>query len=330
MKNHIIAHAVLLACCTHASAQSGLTLYGTMDGGMRHQSNANAAGDSVTRVDGGISFANRWGLRGSEDLGGGMRANVLLEGEFAGDTGALPADGRLFGRTASVGISGPWGALDAGRLYTVAFRTVCVYDPLRSHFPGVIPTLNLATAGTRNDNAVQYTGVLDGLTVRAEYAAGELPGASVNGSERAAGAAYVAGPFSAAGAYTRRVNASGQASRYGTAGGAWEAGHWRVGFGYETNTAEGAAFDTKNRSVFGGVAYMLSPLWMANLVYYDYRRSGAPTVAGSRKVLMGALTYLLSRRTELYGEIDLNRLSGKLVTARESATGVAAGVAHKF
>ena len=115
MKWHLLGiPALLLAGVAHA--QSSVTLYGLIDEGLNFTSNAQ--GHSAIQMKSGDTFGSRWGLRGSEDLGGGYRAIFLLENGFDVNNGKLGQGQREFGRQAYVGIaSDQYGTLTLGRQY---------------------------------------------------------------------------------------------------------------------------------------------------------------------------------------------------------------------
>lgn len=116
----ITTAALALAMCGSVYAQSNVTIFGTVD---LYFNSAKSGLTNLTRLKDGGNAASRFGFRGSEDLGGGLRANFLLEAGFAPDTGAgtLPGPGLSFTRQSMVGLSGPWGAVDMGRMYTPMF-----------------------------------------------------------------------------------------------------------------------------------------------------------------------------------------------------------------
>lgn len=114
MKKSLIAVAAL-AVVSAASAQSSVSLYGVADMWV-----GKAKGGKVTVGDGGITNS-RFGLKGSEDLGGGLKANFTLENEVNLVNGAAPAN--AFQRNAWVGLSGGFGSLKLGRS-TTAFDDV--------------------------------------------------------------------------------------------------------------------------------------------------------------------------------------------------------------
>src|SRR5580692_2132395 len=111
-----IAGATLAAFAPHVFAQSSVTLYGIVDTGIEFVSHANAAGDKVFRMPGITGeLPSRWGLKGSEDLGGGYSAVFALESGFNVRGGDLGQGGRLFGRQSFVGIKSPYGTVSFGR-----------------------------------------------------------------------------------------------------------------------------------------------------------------------------------------------------------------------
>jgi hypothetical protein len=138
----LFASVALGACAGLASAQSNVTVYGTIDGGVRYQTNTNAAGDSLSTQTSGHYLANRLGFRGEEDLGGGLKALFTLESGFFTDTGAQDVAGNIFNRTAAVGIGNKNHTLMLGRQYTIAYRIIGAYDPFSFRFPTLAPLIS--------------------------------------------------------------------------------------------------------------------------------------------------------------------------------------------
>ncbi len=104
--------SLLSLAAAPALAQSSVTLYGRIDTSIEY---ANFGPNHVVRMGSGDIFATQFGLKGSEDLGGGYRAIFKLENGFNSANGTLGNNGALFGREAWVGLSGPFGAMQAGR-----------------------------------------------------------------------------------------------------------------------------------------------------------------------------------------------------------------------
>src|ERR1700751_1206050 len=92
----------LMSLCGAAYAQSSVTLYGLIDEGVNFTNNAGSG--SAVQVRSGDTSGSRWGVRGDEDLGGGLSAIFRLESGFNASNGQLGEGGRLFGRQAYVGL----------------------------------------------------------------------------------------------------------------------------------------------------------------------------------------------------------------------------------
>ena len=178
--------ALAFAVCGSASAQSSVTVYGTVDLFLH---SAKSGPTRVTRMDDGGNAASRLGFRGSEDLGGGLRANFVLEAGLAGDTGAgtIPGPGLAFTRQASVGLSGPWGSVEMGRMYTPMFYALFRADPFSLNT--VYAPLSLVTAidaqsgltpfAARANNMLRYrTPAAQPFVLDIAVAPGESSGAS--------------------------------------------------------------------------------------------------------------------------------------------------------
>lgn len=364
MKKSLLALALAGAFISVAQAQSSVTVFGSIDGGIRNLTNTNAAGESkLTMGSIGGYGADRIGFRGVEDLGGGMNAHFHLESGFNVGTGALDnTTNRLFNRTASVGVGGAWGRLDLGHQYSIAFHTIGLYEPFKiTHFSytGIVPgvrgaagTAGAVTAakrfgtfgGARFDNDIQYTGKFGPITARAEYALGEVAGNAGNGTAGAVGLSYANGPLALGGAYTKQKSnvqiapapASYQDNVQWTAGAAYKLGGFRLTTGYmddkqETGTAIAA---TKARTGWVGVGYNFTPALSLTGAYYqtNYELTG---VEGKKKLHMASLVYALSKRTSLYAEVDHTKFNGVAIgqispAGQDRQTGVSVGVFHQF
>lgn len=214
MKKTLIALAALAATAGVAHAQSSVTLYGVVDAmigqeNVKVQSSTTNTSVSNSKVDGSGLSSSRWGMRGSEDLGGGMAAVFTLEGGFGIDTGALANNGGsssstasiLFGRVASVGLKGSFGEVRLGRQYTA-------YDSLRGATNNTYDSNTFATTGTiwgvglqdysnRANNSIRYDSpVFGGFSGSVMYAFGEDKSATVSASSStSAHIKYANGPL---------------------------------------------------------------------------------------------------------------------------------------
>jgi predicted porin len=346
-------YSVLALCCivsATANAQSSVTVYGSIDSGLRYQTNVNAGGDGLLSMGTGNYYSNRLGFRGVEDIGNGLKARFQLESGFVSKTGALDnTNNVLFNRTAAVGVSGDWGAIDVGRQYTVGFKTEKFLDPFDHHYTGVVPlssgagtTLPTAasaaglgassSSGTRFNNDVQYAGSFGAVTARAEYALGEVAGDSSKGSARAAGLSYAGSSLLLAGAYTQKETVAGFTNKALVAGGGFklQAATIKVAQSRERQSTATAG-DYRNKTTWAGVSYAFTPAVEATLAAY---RSNFDSLASTGKrdlVLLGA-TYTFTKRTNLYAEVDLNRYEGALIPATKQTRqrGVSAGINHLF
>jgi predicted porin len=333
MKKTLLALA-LLGTFGYASAQSAVTVYGSFDAGVRNLTNVDAAGNSrLTMGSTGTSMSNRLGFKGVEDLGGGYNAHFTLESGFNSGTGALDAANTLFNRTAAVGLGGSFGTLDLGRQYTVAFKTIAVYEAFSYRFPTLTYAVP-ASAGVRYNNDIQYIGNFGPVTVRAEYAPGEQAGTNSGGSAKAIGASYSSGPIAFGGAYTERKPLVGGAFRdnkHFTVGGAYTAGSLRAALGYADEKQETGTVDTTSKYAWGGLNYAISPAVSVSGAYYQ-NKTEAAGVSGKRDLYILAGYYSLSKRTSLYAEVDRTKFRGSLVAspAQTSQTGVSVGVNHLF
>jgi GBP family porin len=116
MKKTLLVGALSGAFATMAHAQSSVTLYGLIDAGITYTNNQ--GGGHAWQQSTGAVNGSRWGLRGAEDLGGGLKAIFTLENGFGINNGTLKQSGREFGRQAFVGLaSEQFGSVTLGRQY---------------------------------------------------------------------------------------------------------------------------------------------------------------------------------------------------------------------
>ena len=176
-KKSLAAIAILGAFGTSAIA-ANVSLYGVLDQGLayEHVSTKNFFGDKTTSDEvgmvSGTNAPSRWGLKGSEELGNGLQVSFKLENGFEGDDGTLKQDGRLFGREASLSLSGNFGTISFGRMggvgsscgtYDLVYGTAEVFDGLDNDVGG------LATSD-RYDNMVTYqTPAIAGVQATLQY-----------------------------------------------------------------------------------------------------------------------------------------------------------------
>ncbi|RZF27033.1 porin [Paraburkholderia sp. UYCP14C] len=234
MKKTLLASAMgLVALGAHA--QSSVTLYGIVDTGLGWQNSSTTlsptsgaasarpspAGNSVVKMINGIWAGSRFGLKGSEDLGGGTKAIFQLEEGFNSATGAQSVSGLMFNRQAWVGMTNAqFGTFTAGRQYTSYYTLLSPYSPTTwltgayGAHPGDIDSLDTVY---RVNNSLVYTSPsFGGLTVSGSYALGGTPGATGAGQTWSVAAQYLNGPIGIAAGIQRIDNGN-------TNGGLWGA-----------------------------------------------------------------------------------------------------------
>lgn len=202
--------ALTAAISTTAAAQSSVTLYGTLDTGLDYVSNQKGpggSGHSNWMMESGNVSTNRWGLRGHEDLGGGMSAVFDLENGFSIDSGKLSNGGDEFGRQAWVGLSSDkWGTLTMGRQYDFLVDFVAPLSATGSGFGGNIADHPFDNDNLNNDfrmnNAVKFhSASYAGFSFGGAYAFSNAAGGFANNNAYSFGAAWAGGPFNVALAY---------------------------------------------------------------------------------------------------------------------------------
>lgn len=317
MKRRLAAAALLAAnagCAWAQTPAASINVYGFIDASVRYQHGAEGA--AVAVVDGSeYGWAgSRWGISGSEDLGGGLSAIMNLENGFAIDTGEARQGGRLFGRTAFVGLRGRYGELTLGRQYNALYYTGSWHsDPtyVSSWSPSVVHQLDYAW-----DNAIAYTGQLDDVIVRATYAPGEKAGMT-RGARQAVSVLYNGQPFGLALAYG---GADGHGLRTFNVGGYYTAGAW---------TVQATHYLTRNEPYSGarrvathglGAIYLATPALELTGAWWRTDSDGS-----RENKYLAVARYSLSKRSKLYVEGDTATRQGK-----RRISGVQAGMQFTF
>ncbi|MFM0007627.1 porin [Paraburkholderia dipogonis] len=214
----LIPCACLLLFSGASSAQSNVTLYGVFDDGLEYITNVKTSGKTgkqLYQLDATSGLqGSRWGLRGSEDLGGNLKAIFVLENGFDGNSGKLAQGGALFGRQAYVGLASGYGSVTVGRQYESVVDYVGIFgvsDQWASHrgaHPGDLDNLNNSF---RANNAIKYASTnLHGLTFGGLYSFGGQPGQFSRNQVYSLGAAYSTDAFTFGTAFlnVRNPNAS--------------------------------------------------------------------------------------------------------------------------
>ncbi|RFU45139.1 porin [Paraburkholderia sp. DHOC27] len=210
MKKTLIIAGVMGAFAINAHAQSSVTLYGTLDAGLVYANNE--GGHNNWQQGSGSVSDTYFGLRGSEDLGGGLHAIFTLESGFNLNSGKFTESNTLFNRQAFVGLqSDQYGTLTLGRQYD---SVVDYLGPLSEAGSGY--GNNLAAHPFDNDNldnsfsiknAVKYQSAnYAGFRFGGLYGFSNDAGQFSNNRAWSAGASYNNGPLNVAAAYLQLNN----------------------------------------------------------------------------------------------------------------------------
>ncbi|SFT85472.1 porin [Paraburkholderia aspalathi] len=346
MKSKIIAVASLAILSSAAQAQSTVTLYGVIDEGFDFTNNV--GGNKSYSLQSGYLQGSRWGLKGAEDLGGGVKTVFQLENGFDVNSGRLGQGGLMFGRQAYVGLSSlTYGVITVGRQYdsvvdylaqTTANATWAGY--LFSH-----PYDNDNTDNTfRVNNTLKYTSpTFAGLQFGGTYSFSNSTNFA-NNRQYSAGASYTNGGLLLAAAYLQANNPSstaggaitnagdenflGRRLRIFGAGVSYTIDQATVGFTYtNTDVADpvstayvgaitptgGAASNLRFQNFEVNAKYQFTPAFYAGVMYYYTRATlKQPTQTSHPNYQMVGVTgdYSLSRRTDVYLQGAYQRVGG--------------------
>jgi predicted porin len=266
-----------------AFAQSSVTLYGIVDTGVGYLSSqapstgATKGGASVVKMIEGIWGGERFGFKGSEDLGGGTKAIFQLEEGFNADTGAQSKSGLMFSRASWVGIANnTYGSFTAGRQYTPYYNMLAQYGPtpwLTGAFGAHPGDLDALDTDYRVNNALLYTSPsFGGLKFSGMYALGGVAGAFNSGSSWSVGAQYLAGAAGIGVGFARFNNAAeggGAWSSNSTAySGTGEQGESSITNGYQNAAAQ------QRFAVTGG--YQFNSQWDVSASYSNVQYIAGP------------------------------------------------------
>ncbi|MGZ9030786.1 MAG: porin [Burkholderiaceae bacterium] len=371
MKKSLIALALIGTFSGAAVAQSNVTLYGILDVNYMWQELPNVVGtgatarveqESVDGINAGHQSGSRWGVRGSEALGGGLSAIFTLEGGYDLDRGTLGQGGRIFGRQAWAGLSGGWGSVVAGRLATFSsgtgsFDMIGRVDPFLTGF-------GLASAGNtfysmnalRADNTVAYVsptwgGFKGGVGYSFNVNGTEAVNSDSNNSLIFAGANWTGGPFFAAITYDA-VDVAGAGNpdqKHLQIGGTFDLGPVRLHAGWakqdDVQSVAGATGGSGSFIPIPGTASFDSNSWLLGVTWkigamellgsYQMLDADGQTIAGVNfepdyNIWSVGATYALSRRTNLYTSYASRDADGSLVGNSFNGKQFAIGVRHLF
>ena len=230
MKKSLFALAALGAFASAAQAQSSVTLFGILDASATYLQNSGLAssatapspgtaasyaaattpvtGSAFTYYDSQI-YSSQWGMKGTEDLGGGLKANFMLIGDANTNAGGTDARG-VFRRSAWVGVSGGFGEVRLGTQNNPIVVASAGLLPVMGNTVNGVRTTVGYSAGDQNRNAIGYlTPMMGGFQAELQYAANNTIDAGMSdGTAMNARAFYTAGNMELNAAYQKRTSAS--------------------------------------------------------------------------------------------------------------------------
>ncbi|MFD2301361.1 porin [Paracidovorax citrulli] len=344
MKKSLIALAVLAASGA-AMAQSSVTMFGIVDTGVTYVNHANAAGDSLYGLTTSGNATSRLGFRGTEDLGGGLKAGFWLEGEIFGDNGN--ASGFNFQRRSTLSLAGNFGEVRLGRELVPTYSKASSYDLFGQtgigQFMGWSNWIGSATADAndiRSSNMISYyTPNFGGFSGGVGYGFDE----KTSGKEaRYAGitGSYDNGPLSVTLAYDRRDLAGSVSRDTLSVGGSYDLNVVKLSTILQQSKYEapGVADAKFNAYSLGASAPVGAGEFKLQYALYDQK-----AIDSKAHQLSLGYVHNLSKRTALYGTVAYlkNKDSSNLGLATKgltvagpgagnNQTGVQVGIRHAF
>ena len=345
MKKSLIALAVLTASGI-SFAQSSVTLFGIVDAA--YAKGTGSVSDKTQLKNSGYN-SSRFGVRGTEDLGGGLKASFHLEAGVNNDDGTGAASntnnqavtaanagtqGLTFNRRSTVSLEGGFGELRLGRDYTPQFWTETAYDPFGTNGVGTNIAFNKGgVTGVRASNSIGYLSPsFSGLKVWAQTYMGEnaSTAAAKAGDGNAIRVSYDAGPLSLAVATSSTKVALNTKNKTSNIGGSYDLGVAKLFAQTNLTKVDGVADNIK-----GGLFGVTAPLGAGTI-----RAALSSTAKGDAKSNQFALGYVygLSKRTDLYATFATVKnkggaavgLNGAVTGANEKSSGYDFGVKHSF
>ena len=350
------ALTALMGLASGVQAQS-LNMYGVIDitaGSFQASYQDGTANPRATKVDGNQMITSFFGLRGTEDLGGGLKAGFMLESFLRPDVGGSGRTGAdvFWARAANVWLENSLGKLVVGRQGTLLFTNTLTYNPLGSAF-GLSPAIRLTFLGggplAGNDksdsgfsNAISYfTPNLSGFTGAVQVQFGE---SEDEDTTYALSAQYRAGPFSVGAAWQTvesaeapKANfAAGQKQNFGMLGVSYDAGFARFfgQYGEFRNygfTANADQIDTKLFTLGASVPVTKTGTVIAAYGMSSEEANGTGTTPDTdHTVFTLAYTHSLSKRTTAYAAYMMDKEDRDTGPKFKTGHTYLVGVRHAF
>jgi predicted porin len=365
LKQHLesskVAGFALLLCAAAAPsvhAQSTVSVYGLMDAYIEHRSNMTANGDGRWLVNSGGMNTSRVGFRGTEDLGGGLKALFQLESEVNVDTGQAAGGGSFWSRQANVGLEdSTLGRLVIGRSYSTTYDFLLPFDPM-AYAPNYSWATTAGAAGGGATGGARKDGMVTGVSNLLKYrvALGPVMLGATHGLREGTGSkvwalagSYSSGPLAFVLAWDR-VEAAPVAAGIDKA----RSVHLGATYGvtdavklfaairdFKKTYAVAGAGGSKDesRTWWLGASFLATPALTLTAAYYKQDIRSGKTTGGINDPSLLALRarYALSKRTDLYTALGHGRAdTGPVSISRDDAafdtkqTGLTAGIQHRF
>ena len=334
-KKNLIAVAALATLAVSAQAQSSVTLYGNVDVAVGRFGEINVPGGapSTTAVESSGLTESFFGLKGQEDLGGGLKAVFKLEAPIDVDTGAASTT-NFFGKNAYVGVAGAFGAVNVGRQESLFKQEAIAFNPLGA---SKLSTTGLAF-DLQNDswsNTVGYVSPnLNGLTISAQHSFKEATkpaGAnSYNGGATAVAANYTVGALGLSAVYgdvrtTQNQATSNDRNRAFLLGASYDFGVVKAFAHYGQNKEEHKGVEHGKEKFFQLGAIV--PVTAAGSVHVSYGQNKDD--GWKDQAFTVAYNHNLSKRTGVYAGFtyDKEKVDG---IGSDSANTFVVGARHAF
>lgn len=352
-KTTLVAAAALLAVAGAAQAQSSVKLYGYIEASVGSFEDFNFGAkttDRATKVESGNMMTSYIGLSGSEDLGGGLKAEFVLESFLGGDTGSsisnlagVANNSGFWGRGSWVGVSGGFGRVALGQYDNAFFTMGLAYNPFGSSMtfsPTMVsyyslggflaPSLGYDTGWV---NSVTYeTPNFGGFTASLQFAPKETSAGGDAKNNYAISAAYNAGPLSVMGVYTSSgdINTAyfDRQKNWGL-GASYDFGVAKLSAQYSVIKSESGGADDKAKYFQIGAEVPVTDAGKVMVSYGQTKYDGIYVADGKLKQFSLGYDHSLSKRSGVYAALTSKKLSD-FGFSDETANTFAVGLRHAF
>lgn len=355
------AFLIGLTAAAAANAQSSVTLYGSVDGGILIQSSSAASlspravdtGHVVRYKDDGIK-ASTWGLYGLEDLGSGWKAKFQLQGSFDSGTGKFglgdtPGVASIFNQFAVVGLSGPYGAVQIGRQMTPMYIALAATDVRGGAYFGSIlmaligintaagwtgTSTNVALGSAFDSNAIVYNSpTFAGASLSLEYAPGGVAGSFQGGTRESAVLQYNNYGLKVAAIYYEAHDSNPGTStiptgllnnRFMSIGALYTINDFSVSGTFANARNPAQSYSSNYDIISGGLGYWVSPALQLTSGVYFLRDNNDSSNESIEYVVVA--NYSLSAATSLYANFGYVKNRGAMNQPLVYAQAVAPGI----